>query len=749
MSRDSARGPYVLELNDKLFVALAKKAGFPSREALKKGKAEQGDRSLFETVRDQGELSPEQAKKLERWAKQIRRGDLSPLEGNEPSKASGSSPDAAATGSTAKAKTPSAGKVKTASADPEGKTPSRTKVAGSKTASAGKTAAASADGDKESEARTPSTVGKGVPKRRKMRQSSMQMPVVAESPTAVAEPDEGTKDVERAPGGRTPSTGRTATAKRARPGSTPSGKGVETGAPAPASSKGLLAIAAAALFASACIGGAVAMNVGVSKVEPAKVTIADSRTGAVSGKSNGVAEVKPTAVAVVVGSGAPRGGALEDERVARALSTASQLERESKEDEAILALDATLETATGDARSQLIEAKNQLISRLRDQIDRAKALAGAGKLDDARKLLASLRGHFPEALTSDLDAADRYVQLRATKGAGDSDKGDAPDAPAKPVVKPTKPAKVDGADAGKPAAVDPEARRADELARLGAARPAVSKALVELDIAGARAALEALGSVADPEAIAAVALERKRIDAVAKLLTFAGTGFRVMAATNANADVELRDATHVVGKVASADAAKVVIATKAAGEVPVALDSLSIECLLRTALLAAADEQELYFFGRGVLLLCAGDRTGALDAFAQAPTVPESAALMTALKTHDSSFTAPGVGGGATGEKKKPEAGPVVLGPDGEDLNKPHVKTWMDDTEGGVPWEKAVDYNSKFYVLHTNVKKEYALRYLKLLDAIALRYMTIFDFHGNDFAYNKNMVLLYRTQESS
>src|SRR5207244_1924906 len=142
------------------------------------------------------------------------------------------------------------------------------------------------------------------------------------------------------------------------------------------------------------------------------------------------------------------------------------------------------ETASGEGRTKLTDARNQLLGRLRDQIDRAKALALAGKPDDARKVLAGLRGHFPDSLAPEIEQAERYVNSRSSKSAAEPTKPSEETAPPENGggVKPAKP------DAPK-ATDDPAARKADELARTGAARTAISKALLELDIAAARAAL--------------------------------------------------------------------------------------------------------------------------------------------------------------------------------------------------------------------------------------------------------------------
>jgi hypothetical protein len=720
----------VVELNDKLFLALAKKAGFPSREVVKRCKALKGERSLFTAVCDEGELTPEQQKKFERWAKQVKRGDLSPLEGVSVSSVE-STPSGAKIQSechhgspsarlaSLREKTPSAGKVKTPSAA-KIRTPSAAKI----------------------------TAGAAAKKRRRLRQSSRELPVATETfESGSTSKDETTHDAvgtpdapavpakippARRPGLSTPSTSRGATAD------------LPTRAPG---SRVLLIIAGAALVASACVG--VGIFVATSK------TPTETKVAEVEKPKPQADDPKPVPV-VVRGPSVvrPSAGSTGDDKVARALKTAEQLARENREDEAVMTLDAVLDVASGESQKTVIEAKNRLVSRLRDQIDRVKSLAAAGKPDEARKLLASLRGHFPESLNGDLDEAERFIAAKATASSSGPDATSgttASDAP-----KPAADAPTAAGDAAKPPApakpavpLDPKLRRAWELDQIAKVRAAVTKALLELDLATAKAALDASGPFAEKDTIAGNAIDRKRLDSAVKILAFAGAGLRTTQGTNV--ELALRDGTRISGRLSKVDGRKAVVATPA-GDVPVPFENLATEPLLRVALLGASDDLETYFFGRGVLLACAGDKKGALEALELAPSIAEAAALKTALEANDPTFAPPpkaqpSAGGAAattTERKKKEEPGTAVV-----DLDepKPHAKTWMDDTDGGVDWDQAYVVQTKHYVIRTNVKKEYVPRYEKILEGIAARYEKIFEFSGNDFKYNKNEVLLYRSQE--
>lgn len=78
---------------------------------------------------------------------------------------------------------------------------------------------------------------------------------------------------------------------------------------------------------------------------------------------------------------------------------------------------------------------------------------------------------------------------------------------------------------------------------------------------------------------------------------------------------------------------------------------------------------------------------------------------------------------------------------------KKRARSWMDDTQGGVPWDKAYVLETPHYVIKTNVAKEHAKRYGKIMEALAERFTKIFRFAGNDFAFKKNELVLYNGQK--
>jgi hypothetical protein len=76
----------VAEPDDRTFVALARKAGYPTEDRLRHCRAVQLDRakrgeraSLFATARREGALTTDQARRYERWADQIARRDPAPI----------------------------------------------------------------------------------------------------------------------------------------------------------------------------------------------------------------------------------------------------------------------------------------------------------------------------------------------------------------------------------------------------------------------------------------------------------------------------------------------------------------------------------------------------------------------------------------------------------------------------------------------------------------------------------------------
>jgi hypothetical protein len=70
----------MLPINDRLFLAIARKTGVPGPKLLARLKTERGDRTLFEAAVETGALSPEDRARFEKIARKAAKGDLSALE---------------------------------------------------------------------------------------------------------------------------------------------------------------------------------------------------------------------------------------------------------------------------------------------------------------------------------------------------------------------------------------------------------------------------------------------------------------------------------------------------------------------------------------------------------------------------------------------------------------------------------------------------------------------------------------------
>src|SRR5262249_25484172 len=153
---------------------------------------------------------------------------------------------------------------------------------------------------------------------------------------------------------------------------------------------------------------------------------------------------------------------------------------------------------------------------------------------------------------------------------------------------------------------------------------------------------------------------------------------------------------------------------------------------------AAKSAPEWFFFGKGVVLACCGQRAKATEALDIAAGIPAAVQLRKQLLADDSTLEPPASDApNTTGEKPK-DSGEITFNPnDPEDpfgLKKKKnkkPKTWMDDTSGGVEWSQAWEFETEHYHIKTNVKKEYAQRWAKILEALAKRYLAIFEFADN------------------
>ena len=92
-------------------------------------------------------------------------------------------------------------------------------------------------------------------------------------------------------------------------------------------------------------------------------------------------------------------------------------------------------------------------------------------------------------------------------------------------------------------------------------------------------------------------------------------------------------------------------------------------------------------------------------------------------------------------EKPKPKAGVLVPppppGPKGEDTE------WYKDDEEVCAFDDAPEYSSKYYLIKTNVKPEYAKRYGEMLDQYFKRFIKVFKAFLPGGRYSKSEILIY------
>jgi hypothetical protein len=150
-----------------------------------------------------------------------------------------------------------------------------------------------------------------------------------------------------------------------------------------------MAIAGATVIAAACIGGAFAITNGKSPSEGTEIAKADQPDASKAPALPAVPRVKPS-------------GSSDLDRVGRALATSEQLEREKKEDEALLALDTAIEMIKAHPGRRI------LVAGYTDNV---------GKPDFNLKLSIARAGAVRDWL---MDAADIPVTQFAIQGYGDT-----------------------------------------------------------------------------------------------------------------------------------------------------------------------------------------------------------------------------------------------------------------------------------------------------------------------------------------
>lgn len=75
----------------------------------------------------------------------------------------------------------------------------------------------------------------------------------------------------------------------------------------------------------------------------------------------------------------------------------------------------------------------------------------------------------------------------------------------------------------------------------------------------------------------------------------------------------------------------------------------------------------------------------------------------------------------------------------------PAERAWYDDHEA-VAWADAKTYESKYYLIKTNVKPEYAKRYMKMMDQFYLRFQEVFNLKP-EAGSRKSEVWIYASQQ--
>ncbi len=99
----------------------------------------------------------------------------------------------------------------------------------------------------------------------------------------------------------------------------------------------------------------------------------------------------------------------------------------------------------------------------------------------------------------------------------------------------------------------------------------------------------------------------------------------------------------------------------------------------------------------------------------------------------------PGAGSGEGGNRPPRDVRPPRRERDPADL------AWYDDHEA-PPWAQAKVYESRYYRIKTNVKPEYAKRYMKMMDQFYVRFTEVFNLTPEDTTY-KSEVWIYASQQ--
>jgi hypothetical protein len=417
----------------------------------------------------------------------------------------------------------------------------------------------------------------------------------------------------------------------------------------------------------------------------------------------------PKAVAVTPVEAVPASVAPDRTDRARSLvAEASALERSGHEDEAVNGLDLALDYEKAfAARKILQDARAAIVGRFKARVEEASALVARGDLARGRAALALLRGRCPDSLVPDLVARQDEVDalMKKAKTVPPPKREDTPPRADPPAAEPT-PVAHDN----KPAPDDHEQR--------AQARLAVTKALADLDVALARRSLRE-------------DLDRKRATAVERLLDAAALGMRSL--VGQRVELTLRTGSRLSGKLTGVRDGKLELETGTGARTLVPVSRLALDMILERSRELEKSEPATFYFAKGLLLAATGDAAGALEALTKASELEEACTLKNLVAAGDTTVV---------GTREKPAVEPLPWV-----ARTPKKKTWMDDTEGGVPWDQAYVYETAHYKIKTNVKPEYAKRWGRILEALAEKYISVFQFDGSDFRYKKNELDLYRNQQ--
>ncbi|HZV02689.1 MAG TPA: DUF1570 domain-containing protein [Planctomycetota bacterium] len=417
----------------------------------------------------------------------------------------------------------------------------------------------------------------------------------------------------------------------------------------------------------------------------------------------------PKPLAVAPAHAEPTAAAPDRTDHARTLvAEAEALERSGHEDEAVNGLDLALDYEKAFAARKLLQdARGAIVGRFKAKVDEASALAARDQCEKARAALALLRGRCPDSLVPDLVARQDEVDalIKRKKTAEPPKHEDAPPREEPPVPTPTAPVAHD-----RPAPDDREQR--------AQARLAVTKALADLDVALARR------SLMDD-------LDKKRATAVERLLDAAALGFRSL--VGQRVELALRTGSRLGGKLTGVRDGKLELETGTGARTLVPVSRLALDMVLERSRDLERSDPATFYFAKGLLLAATGDKAGALEALTKASELEEACTLANLVAAGDTTVV---------GTREKPAGEPLPWV-----AKTPKKKTWMDDTEGGVPWDQAYVYETAHYKIKTNVKPEYAKRWGRILEALAEKYISVFQFEGSDFRYKKNELDLYRNQQ--